>query len=106
MFPKIQRATTRHVAQAQEKGKVEHSSYFSVRSLLDSSTESPNIRVSCIVSKKVVSNATERNKLKRRMREALRGVVIPSGVHLVYAKKSAVTLSFSEIREHLRTLFS
>ncbi len=61
----------------------------------------------CVVSKKVAMRATERNRIKRRCREALRRHVneFPKQTILVlYAKKAAVEAPFADVERDIRSL--
>lgn len=57
-------------------------------------------KAAVVVSKKVAVRATERNRIKRRIREALRATVarLPSGCgYLVSAKSAARAASYAEL---------
>jgi ribonuclease P protein component len=52
---------------------------------------------------KTVGNAVVRNRLRRRMKEALRlDESLPGGAYLVRAQPAAATLDFSTLRDNLR----
>ncbi len=65
-----------------------------------------NSRIGFVVSKKVSQNATERNTIKRRMREIVRGYpeILRRGYDVVcIAKKQIGALSFQKMKEEMRT---
>ena len=57
---------------------------------------------------RTVGNAVVRNRIRRRLREVLRELDgherLPSGRHLVIVSPAAASLSFDELRHHLRQL--
>lgn len=64
-----------------------------------------NSRIGFVVSKKVSPNATERNTIKRRMREIIHNdkAIFNKGYDVVcIAKKQINTLSFQKIKEEMR----
>ena len=103
MFSKNTRAHTRDVVRAQVYGTTKTSSLFSIRCIISNGEE---LRLSCVVSKKVASNAVTRNSVKRKMREALKCISLPSGIYVVYAKKPAKKASVQEMIRDLKILFS
>jgi ribonuclease P protein component len=50
---------------------------------------------------KRVGNAVVRNRLRRRLREAARQMVLPAGSYLVRATPAATALSYQELSAHL-----
>lgn len=66
--------------------------------------EQKNSRIGFVVSKKVSQNATERNKVKRRMRDifAKEKRILNKGYDIVcVAKKPITALSFQKIKDEL-----
>jgi len=74
---------------------------FSVKSLDPRVSKKSQLRV--VVSVKVSKKATERNLIKRRIKEVWR-VVSPKRAVCVYVKKPALLLSFAEIKAELTRL--
>lgn len=65
-------------------------------------------RLGIVVSKKTESKATNRNKVKRRFREASRKLydVLPPGYDvIVTVKKSGTNKNFSEIEKEIKEAF-
>jgi len=57
----------------------------------------PGLRV--VVGTKISKKATERNRLKRRLREIWRNLAIPANVAAtLYTKPITLTLSFAELK--------
>ena len=61
--------------------------------------------LTCVVSKKVARHAVDRNKIKRRIREAFRQVdVVPYQYTLiVYPRISVLSVPFAELVEDIQT---
>jgi len=69
--------------------------------------EKENTRFGFIVSKKVSKKAVERNKVKRRMREVVRGLlgfVVPGYDVVFFAKKNILGKNFNEIKKEICAL--
>ncbi|MCD5396454.1 MAG: ribonuclease P protein component [Candidatus Pacebacteria bacterium] len=67
------------------------------------------VRVGFIVSKKVSNKAVVRNKVKRRMREGVRGFLSEIQKNLdivIIAKKGGQSLDFWEIKERLEKILN
>ena len=80
--------------------------YFTV-SVLKTEGETVS-KVSCVVSKKVSTRAVDRNRIKRRVREVVRPLLLdlPQPVLLmIYAKKESLRALFEETREDIATIF-
>ena len=70
-------------------------------------TDNPQPRFGFVISTKVSKKATDRNLLKRRMREIIRGgaETIGGGHDFVFiARKSVLNLSFSELKSEITEL--
>lgn len=73
---------------------------------MGASTTAP--RVSCVVSKKVLAKAHDRNLLRRRLRALVAGALkkgVTPSVIFVRAKKSAGGASFAALKEDVEGLF-
>ncbi|MDD5651800.1 MAG: ribonuclease P protein component [Parcubacteria group bacterium] len=100
MFPKKQRvAKKKDFDLIFKKGKILHSDFFTVRFLKN---DMDFRRFAVLVSKKISPKATERNRLKRILREAIRKnqKLFPSGNDYVfYVKKNYSKISFRELEK-------
>ena len=70
-------------------------------------TDNPQPRFGFVISTKVSKKAPDRNLLKRRMREIIRGGVetIDGGHDFVFiARKSALNLTFLELKSEITRL--
>ncbi|PIT90855.1 ribonuclease P protein component [Candidatus Kaiserbacteria bacterium CG10_big_fil_rev_8_21_14_0_10_49_17] len=102
MFQKKTRLSRADIHSLITSGRAVNSQHFSARF----NTSSKPSKCAVVVSKKVASKAVERNTLKRRMRAslltALNGL---SGCNIVlFARKGANSLSFSELQEEVAAL--
>ena len=61
--------------------------------------------LTCVVSKKVARHAVDRNRIKRRIREAFRRVdaVPPYATLVVYPRISVLTIPFDELLDDIQT---
>ena len=104
MLPKTKRLSTAEVSKIMEKGKVHHSSLFSVRTL---EMQGPS-RMSAIVPNKISKLATKRNKLRRQIYETIR-VIYPSiksnTLIIVLAKPNALESKHNVIAQDIHGLF-
>jgi ribonuclease P protein component len=64
--------------------------------------------LACTVSKKVSPRAADRNRVKRRMRAAMRAFLPfpPETSFIVIAKKAAVDATYAQVEHDLRQLMS
>ena len=104
MVPRELRLTRENFARVARSGVLSHSDHFSVRKI---SAASARRGFSVVVSKKIARTAPARNRVRRRVYDAL--LRISSTAHvsaIVYAKRGAPTLSFSatvrELGSHFR----
>lgn len=103
MLPSSRRLSIPLFKSVVDKGKLFHSPFFSAKMMR---AEGPS-RFSVVVSKKVAKNATDRNKIRRRMYSAL----IPfcknvSGVHgVIMLKKEVIKASSDQISFELGVFF-
>jgi len=103
-FPKTKRllrhADFQQVYQQGRRQFTGNMTVFFVRRGIDEGNESPSLRVGLTVGK-VLGNAVERNRIKRRMREAVRVSWPPdnAAVDVVFnPRKSVLLLPFDELR--------
>jgi ribonuclease P protein component len=81
------------------RGKRLHSTHFSA-------IVSPHLKgYAVVVSKKVAKLSVARHLLKRRVLAALRALPLPPAL-VIFAKDSAASLSFADIKQELATLLS
>jgi ribonuclease P protein component len=69
----------------------------------------PFAKASCVVSKKVSSQAVVRNKIQRRLREIVRPFVLPAAASraiVIRAKKQAAETDIVALRADLEPLLS
>lgn len=86
------------------KGKVSHSLFFLLRTLI---VGKPT-RVSVVVPQKIGKTAVIRNKLRRKVYEAVRplfSLVAPDVYIIIFAKSSALSASFAELQREIRVAF-
>lgn len=67
-----------------------------------------NIKVACVVAKKNIRHATNRNTIKRRVREVVRTLLtrLPAGSYVFYTKKKANEATFSDIQADIQDVLS
>ena len=65
-----------------------------------------NTKVACVVAKKNVRHATDRNTVKRRVREVVRALLpaLPAGSYVIYTKKKANEATFADIQSDIQDL--
>lgn len=110
MLPRSRRVPTSSF-QSKDPSKLQsksfHGSFFSIRA--NRSTEPFPSRFAIIVSKKVAKSAVSRNKIRRRLYEAVKTVirdVKPGFVILIYPKKEAQTMDFRDLCKNVRDLLA
>jgi len=87
-----------------EKGSTENSKYFILKK---TPAENDHLQFTCIVSKKIHKKANKRNRIKRRIFEAIRlilkekPVFISASKTILIPKKSILDCRFSEIKGDL-----
>jgi ribonuclease P protein component len=106
MLKKISRLTKdKEFERVFKKGKSGYNDLFSVRALANGL---PYSRYGIIVSLKVHKKATERNKIKRRIREAAKAfdnIIAVSQDIVIVCRPSLVNIKQKEIKESLRSIF-
>lgn len=92
---------------AKARFRREHGTFFSISfgTLPGQANGAP--KIACVVSKKTVARAVDRNRIKRMCREAaqacLAGVMAPRTL-VFYAKRPAAGASFTMIQEDIKRL--
>lgn len=88
MLPSTKRLTTPLFKEVMDKGKLFHGALSSAKFLKTTGAS----RFSVAVSKKVAKNATDRNKVRRRIYNVLRKIYInvPTGIHGVFMAKNTI----------------
>ena len=87
-----------------ERGRVAHSTLFLARILKDQ----PDIRIAAVASKKIAKTAVVRNRIRRKIYEAVRPLKssLPSSIHvLIFAKAGLLQVTHKEIEADLKNLF-
>ena len=92
----------RDIAMTAKRGKEVRGAYYHIKSLLQKSTAP--VKIAVVVGKKTAKNATTRNRIKRRTREALRRVFVDfSGYNIVVMpKKNVERAPFSTLTNELK----
>jgi ribonuclease P protein component len=106
-MPKKQRISRSDFASLPKKARRNAGNYFSVS--VSELPASSKVRATCVISKKVIQKAHDRNLVKRRCREAVRPLLpsITRPLALVfYAKKSARDASFAEIKDDIASMIA
>lgn len=104
MLPSSKRLTTPLFKEVMDKGKLVHSSFFSLK-IMKATGES---RFSVAVSKKIAKSAVERNKIRRRSYSAIRMVLprLPEGIHGVFMAKAPILKStLPDISKEVELIF-
>jgi ribonuclease P protein component len=104
MISRSQRISVEQFDSVMEKGKIIHSSLFLVRVLGGQS----DMRVAAVAPKKVAKIAVERNKIRRKIYEAVRKLKLESSSNfhiLIFAKPTIMKSTQLEIDNDLKTLF-
>jgi ribonuclease P protein component len=89
-----------------EKGRVSHSSFFLLRARKDDSVD--HARISAVAPQKTAKTAAERNRLRRRIYEAVAPLYsgLSQNIHaIVFAKPGAAAADFETISEDIKNLF-
>lgn len=106
MLPAAQRLRrTSDIQSVYKTGKVAYTSFFRV---LAKTTQFTQSRATVIVSTRVSKKATERNRLKRRVRVVLRDLLTQTkGTHdiVIIAQPKAVAIDFSQLAAALTAGF-
>jgi len=64
----------------------------------------PSFKVAVVVSKKIASGASERNRLRRKMYQCLRQIEQHPAQYVLYPKKEALRAPYRELSAQIRTL--
>lgn len=83
-------------------GKRSHSNFFQLVY-----SPHPNFHASVVVPKKIIRQATKRNKLRRRIYDILRVYSRHNqlaGVHIVLVKKNPIGISYEPLKDELVSL--
>jgi ribonuclease P protein component len=101
MLSRSQRLTIPLFQKVIDEGRLFHSPFFSAK-MIKVPGES---RFAIAVSKKLAKNATERNKIRRRVYSALRTLPL-RGVHAILMPKAPVlTAPYAKVAEETKALF-
>ena len=114
MFPKGKRVSRALFQGISNSGKLVSTPFFSLRMNINTSPQpSPERRggnanrYSIVVSKAVAKKAVDRNKIRRRVSEALKKQEhsIPSNtIYILYAKKPILQATFKDIENSLHVI--
>lgn len=107
MLPRLHRLTKKKDFDATyQQGKAVGGKLFLIRF---KPNQEGRIRVGIVISKKVAKKAVTRNKLKRRIREIVRSVILKSkeSVDLVIiVKKAAASASYLELESEWKNILT
>lgn len=104
MLSRSQRLSVEQFNSVMEKGKIFHSSLFLARIL----SNQIDTRISTVTPKKVSKTAVGRNKIRRKMYEAVRNFKdsIPPGSYIIiFAKPTIIKSKQIDIVTDIKTLF-
>lgn len=100
MIPRTKRVSKEIFSKTFKKSKFFTTPYFSFKVTQDTSTP----RFSCVVSKSITKQATSRNTIRRRWYSVFSKLPITKGTYLIFLKKEAVPLSYTQIQKALEAL--
>lgn len=106
MLPRSQRISAEQFKAVMEKGRVNHSSIFLLRSLTDKSFD--HARVGAAVPVKIAKKAVVRNKTRRRMYAAIRAIYdrLRNDVNaVVFAKQAAIEAEKALLEKEMEQIF-
>jgi ribonuclease P protein component len=95
MIPRTKRVSKEAFSKTFKNSRFFSTPYFSFKVTQD--TLSPHF--SCVVSKSVAKQAVLRNSLRRKWYNAFAKLPITKGTYLIFLKKEAISLSFSQIQK-------
>ncbi|MDD5146199.1 MAG: ribonuclease P protein component [Candidatus Pacebacteria bacterium] len=105
MLPKPYRLTKNNDFQnVFQNGRVAGGSFLAIKAAPNTLT---HCRIGFVVSKKVSNKATDRNRVKRRLREAMRGFLPQFNNHfdmVLLTKKEIKDKEFGQIKEEMGAL--
>lgn len=104
MLPKKERLTTAEFSRFFASGRRIHGTYLQLIY-----TPHPTFHGAAVAGKKVHKTAVKRNKLRRRLYDALYRAHRRegrTGVHILIAKPLAATAAFEDLRSELETLLA
>jgi ribonuclease P protein component len=101
---KIKRLSRKEFKEVLEKGKSIRTNYLVLKYLKQ---ELPYFRLGILISKKVSKKATERNKIKRRIKEIVRLNLpeIPKKLDMVFIVIPGIKNEFSILKEKVLRIF-
>lgn len=105
MLPKKQRITKRLFSESFSHSKTASNDYFTLK--YKAFSEFPS-KISVVVSKKVEKSAVGRNKLKRRIYEAVQKSskkLEKAYVLMIFPKKTALSLDYKDLEVELLSVF-
>ena len=102
-MPKQSRLTREDISAL---SKIRPKTYFGRFFTLAAYSADQNTKVACVVAKKNVRHATDRNTVKRRVREIIRALLptLPAGSYIIYTKKKANEATFADIQADIQGL--
>jgi ribonuclease P protein component len=104
IMPHVSRLTREDfLALAKKRPKVHFGRFFSLSFYPDTAQEA---KIACVVAKKNVRHAVDRNKIKRRVREIVRPCIptLPVGAYVLYTKKTAREAAHTELQTDIKEL--
>lgn len=70
-------------------------------------TPSSSIKFACVISKKTLKRAVDRNQVKRRCMESIQGIQpTRTSFFVLYPKKSCITSTYQQIHDEITKAFA
>ena len=104
MLPRSQRLSVEQFATVMKEGRANHSSLFLVRALVTAD----HTRISVTISSKIAKTAVLRNRIRRKLYEAIKPLYsgVKEHIHVVViAKAPILTMSQSDIETEIKSVF-
>lgn len=106
MLSKTLRLPAKDISSVLKSGKRQNFKYFSISSLPAVALAKAGPQISVIVSNKIDNRSTARNKIKRRLKEAIQKNLdkFKNKKIIFFAKKEILTAKYSEISDEINKI--